>query len=39
MIPNDLSILPATPKKAKQVGSNIYFTGRSYKNGYMTEYT
>lgn len=36
MIPNDLSTLPATPKKAKQVGSNIYFTGRSCKHGHIT---
>ena len=27
MIPDDLSTLPGTPKEAKQIGSNIYFTG------------
>ena len=36
MIPDDLSTLPSTPKEAKQVGSNIYFTGRSCKHGHVT---
>jgi hypothetical protein len=36
MIPDDLSTLPTTPKEAKQVGSNIYFTGRSCKHGHIT---
>jgi hypothetical protein len=36
MIPDDLSTLPTAPKEAKQVGSNIYFTGRSCKHGHIT---